>query len=223
LVTQSAPKGAFAGITRETMRLFRTIASAQDGRVFANMGAAFGISDELVAQAVRYLLPPIIRSITRQTESSQGLLQFLDFLGTRRFDRYMDDPTIFGHPHVDEHGRVILGALFPRGQQVRKIIVNRAKVLPIAPHLLESMFPYIAVLALGAIEQKTREPLASILERLARGRVDTQRLNNPYSALAQEIRHRRIAAKPRKPLERSSGLSGMFGGLFARKDERPAA
>ncbi len=187
--------------------------------MFANMGAAFGISDELVAQSVRYLLPPIIRSITRQTESSQGLLQFLDFLGTRRFDRYMDDPTIFGHPHVEEHGRVILGALFPRGQQIRKIIVNRSKVLPIPAQVLEAMFPYVAVLALGGIEQKTREPLASILKGLARGRLDQQRLNNPYSALAQEIRHRRVDGKPRKGPQRS----GIFGSLFARKDERPAA
>jgi hypothetical protein len=79
------------------------------------------------------------------------------------------------------------------------------------------------VLALGAIEQKTRRPLASILQRLARGRVDAQRLKNPYSALAQEIRYRRVAAKSRKSLQRGSGLSSVFGGLFARKDERPAA
>jgi hypothetical protein len=191
--------------------------------VFANMGATFGISDELAAQAVRYFLPPIVKSITRQTESSQGLLQFLDFLGTRRFDRYMDDPTIFGHPHVEEHGRIILGALFARDQQIRKIIANRAKLLPIKPQLLETLFPYVAVLALGGIEQKTREPLASILQRLARGRLDAQRLNNPYAALAQEIRRRKSAARPRKTAHRAGALSGMFSGLFTRKDERPAA
>ena len=204
------------------MRLFRTIAGAQEGRVFANMGAAFGISDELAAQTVRYFLPPIIRSITRQTESSQGLLQFLDFLGTRRFDRYMDDPTIFGHPHVEGHGKAVLAALFPKGPQVRKIVVNRAKVLPIHPEVLDAMFPYVAVLALGGIEQKTREPLASILQKIASGRVDAQRLNNPYSALAQEIRHRRVVAKSRDGGRRSGALSGVFGALF-RSDARPAA
>jgi hypothetical protein len=204
------------------MRLFRTIAGAQEGRVFANMGAAFGMSDELAAQSVRYFLPPIIRSITRQTESSQGLLQFLDFLGTRRFDRYMDDPTIFGHPHVEAHGKAVLAALFPKGPQVRKIIVNRAKVLPIQPQLLEAIFPYVAVLALGGIEQRTREPLASILQKIASGRVDAQRLSNPYSALAQEIRHRKIAAKSRAGARRSGGFSGVFG-LFGRSDARPAA
>jgi hypothetical protein len=206
------------------MRLFRTIAGAHGGRVFANMGAAFGISDELAAQAVRYFLPPIIKSITRQTESSQGLLQFLEFLGTRRFDRYMDDPSIFGHPHVEEHGRVILAGLFPKGQpQIRKIIANRARVLPIAPHILEAMFPYVAVMALGGIEQKTRQPLGSILQQVVRGRVDAQGLNNPYSALAREIRQRKVAAKPRAPMRRTSTLSGMFGGLFAKSETRRTA
>lgn len=205
------------------MRLFRTIAGAHGGRVFANMGAAFGISDELAAQTVRYFLPPIIKSITRQTDTSQGLLHFLEFLGTRRFDRYMDDPSIFGHPHVEEHGRVILTALFPRPEQVRKIVANRAKVLPITPQDLEAMFPYVAVLALGGIEQKTRQPLGTILKQVASGRVDAQGLNNPYSALAREIRYRKTGGKPRKDVRRAGGLSGMFGSLFAKGDARSAA
>jgi hypothetical protein len=205
------------------MRLFRTIAGAQGGRVFANMGAAFGVSDELAAQAVRYFLPPIIKSITRQTETSQGLLQFLEFLGARRFDRYMDDPAIFGDFHVEEHGKSILAALFPRGQQIRKIIANRAKVLPIEPDLLEALFPYVAVLALGGIEQKTRRPLVSILQQLANGKVDSQGINNPYSALVREIQHRNVAGKPRKIMRRTSAFTGVFGSLFARSGERSAA
>jgi hypothetical protein len=165
------------------MRLFRTIAGAHGGRVFANMGAAFGISDELAAQAVRYFLPPIIKSIGRRTQTSQGLLQFLEFLGTRRFDRYMDDPSVFGHPTVEDHGRTILAALFPQPQHIRKIIANRAK-----------------------------------------GRVDAQGLNNPYSALAREIRYRKVAAaKPQNSQRRTSALSGMFGALFAKSDARSAA
>jgi hypothetical protein len=205
------------------MRLFRTIAAAQGGRVFANMGAAFGISDELAAQAVRYFLPPVIRSVTRQTETSQGLLEFLDFLGTRRFDRFMDDPSLFGHPEVEGNGMAILAALFPRPAQVRKIITNRAKVLPIAPHILEAMFPYVAVMALGAIEHKTREPLASILEQLAGRRMDPRARQNPYGALAREIRGRKLHAKPGAGQQQRGGLSGVLGGLFARKDERSAA
>ena len=205
------------------MRLFRTIAGAQGGRVFANMGAAFGMSDELAAQAVRYFLPPIVKSITRQTESSRGLLQFLEFLGALRFDRFMDDPALFGQQHVEDHGRVILAALFPKPAHIRKIIGNRAKVLPISPQILEAMFPYIAVLALGGIEQKTRQPLVAILRRLADDKLDTDRIGNPYAALAREIRGRRITARNRQSGKRSAGLSNVIGSLFAKSDARTAA
>jgi hypothetical protein len=187
------------------------------------MGATFGINDELAAQVVRYLLPPIVKSITRQTESSSGLLQFLEFLGARRFDRYMEDPIIFGHPQVASQGRAILAALFPRQPQIRTIIANRAKVLPVTPELLEMIFPYVAVLALGAIEQKTRQPLGGILQQLAKERLDPQGLNNPYVALARELRRRKLAVGARSGSKRAGALSGVFGALFARGESRPAA
>jgi len=187
------------------------------------MGTAFGISDELAAQVVRYFLPPIIKSISRQTESSQGLLQFLEFLGARRFDLYLADAGIFGHTHVQDHGRGVLEALFPRGQQIRKIIDNRAKVLPVAPQLLEAMFPYVAILALGGIEQKTRRPLATILQRLAHDHVDVENVSNPYAALVRELRGRRLAARSHRGAKRTSAFSGVIGALFARPDTRTAA
>ncbi len=203
------------------MRLFRTIAGAQGGRVFANMGAAFGINDELAAQVVRYFLPPMIKSLSRRMESSQGLIYFLDFIGTRRHDRYLADPGIFGHPQVEAEGRAILGTLFPQPAHLRKIIENRAKVLPIPPQLLERMLPYIAILALGAIELKTRQPLRTILHRISQGRADQIAMANPYRALAGEIRRRRLTARGQEQ-DRRTGLSGVIGALFARADARAA-
>lgn len=191
--------------------------------MFANLGAAFGISDELAAQAVRYFLPPIVKGIARQTESSRGLLQFLEFVGSMRFDLFLDDPAIFGQQHIEDHGRAILNSLFQKPEHLRKIVSNRAKVLPISPRVLEAMFPYIAVLALGGIEQKTRQPLVTILQGLAFEKLDTDRLSNPYAALAREIRGRRIAARKRPGAKRSAGLSGVIGSLFAKSDARTAA
>lgn len=204
------------------MRLFRTIAGAQGGRVFANMGAAFGLSDELAAQAVRYLVPPIARTINRRTETSQGLLHFLEFLGSRRNDRCWNDPGIFGHPQVDAEGRAVLATLFPHPAHVRKIISNRAKVLPVQPETLDAIFPYVALLALAAIERRTREPLGSILQHLTQDRLDTAGWANPYKMLAGEIRRRRMTSKARS-LGQRGRLSGMFGALFSRGDARSAA
>lgn len=204
------------------MRLFRTIAGAQGGRVFANMGAAFGVNDELAAQIVRYFLPPMIKSITKRMESSQGLINFLDFVGTRRHDRYLADPGIFGHPQVEADGRAILATLFPNATHLRKIIENRAKVLPVTPQVLEKMLPYIAILALGAIELKTRQPLRSILHRISQGRADQVAMSNPYRALAGEVRRHRMTSHARQHTRRSS-LTEVIGALFSRTDTQRAA
>lgn len=202
---------------RIRMRLFRSIAGAQGGRVFANLGAVFGINDELAAQIVRYFLPPITKSIARRMDNAQGLVYFLELIGTRRHDRYLADPGIFGHPQIEDEGRVILATLFPSTRHLQKIIGNRAKILPVEPHQLERMLPYIAILALGAIELKTRQPMKDILIRLLKGRADPVAVANPYKALATEIRRRRNEL-PGSDQDRRSGIAAVFGSLFARAD-----
>lgn len=200
------------------MRLYRTIANAQGGQVFANMGATFGLSDELTAQVVRYFLPPIVKSITKRTETSRGLLHFLEFVGNHRDDRYWNDPEIFASPTVEEEGCIILSMLFSSPEQITKIIENRAKVLPVSAPVLDMMFPYIAVLALAAIEQRTREPLAKVLQYLGHGRIDPVSAANPYKPLVGEIRRRTAAGGAKR-----GGLSGMFGTLFSRSEGRNSA
>jgi len=204
------------------MRLFRSIAGAQGGRVFANMGDVFGMNDELAAQVVRYFLPPITKRLARRMEGPRGLVYFLELIGKRRYDRYLADPTIFGQPEIDAEGREILDALFPNPDHLRRIIGNRTKVLPVPPELMEKMLPYVAVLALGAIELKTRQPMKDIMIRVLNGRADPVAVANPYKALAQEIRQRQAAADGREP-ERKSGLASAITTLFARTDTQRAA
>lgn len=180
------------------------------------MGAAFGLNDELTAQVVRYFLPPILKSIAKRTETSQGLLYFLEFVGSHHNERYWSDPGVFGHPQIEAEGNAILATLFPNPAHIRKIISNRAKVLPVAAPILELMFPYVAILALGAIEQRTRAPLGEILRRLAHDRVDAASAANPYKPLANEIRRRRLTSKARDATGRG-GFAGMFGSLFTTR------
>jgi len=203
------------------MRLFRSIASAQGGQVFANMGAAFGINDEQAAQLVRYFMPPVTKSIIRRTESANGLVKFLDLIGTRRFDRYLADPGIFGHPQIEAEGRAILKTLFPNPDHLERIIGNRIKVLPVPPELVGRMLPYVAILALGAIELKTRQPLKEVVVKLLNGRADPVAAQNPYRALATEIRQRKTAHGAED--EKRARLTSVIGTLFRKTDERRAA
>ncbi len=170
------------------MRVFQIIANAQGARIFSNMGEAFGFGDELMAQTVRYFIPPITKSIEKRAQTPEGLISVLEFLGSRRYDRFLDEPRIFGHAQIADEGRRILDYLFSRKERIQKIIENRAKVLPIDPVTLERLLPFIAVLAIGAIEIRTRRPLGVILYRVTKGATDDRAIANPFLALVQYLR-----------------------------------
>jgi len=54
------------------MKLFQIIASAQSSRAFFNMGQAFGFGDELMAQTVRYFIPPMAKAIEKRAHTPEG-------------------------------------------------------------------------------------------------------------------------------------------------------
>ncbi len=198
------------------MKLFHIIAGAQGSRAFFNMGQAFGFGDELMAQTVRYFIPPIAKAIEKRAQSPEGLLSVLEFLGSRRYDRFLDDPRIFGHAQVLKEGERVLDYLFVREARVRKIIENRAKVLPIAAPALENILPYIAVMVIGAIEVKTRRPLGVVWHRITKGAPGDRALANPYLALAQHLKKQEREQKD----QRRRRLFGLFGAGSSPEIER---
>ncbi len=196
------------------MRVLQIIASAQDARIFSNMGQAFGFDEELMAQTVRYFVPPITKGIEKRAQTPEGLISVLEFLGSRRYDRFLDEPRIFGHAQIAEEGQRILDYLFTRKERIQKIVENRAKVLPIDPVALEKLFPFIAVLAIAAIETRTRRPLGVILYRVTKGATDDRAIANPFLALAQYLKKQEQQQKD----QRKRRLFSFFGG-----SESPAA
>jgi hypothetical protein len=204
------------------MKLYSIIANAQGGQVFVNMGSAFGLSEELAAQVVRYFVTPIRKTIEKRTESYKGLMSVLNFLGTRRCDRYLADPRMFGHPKVDEEGKLILSYVFHNMENIHKVVANRAKMLPVQPDQLEAMFPYVAVMAIGAMEFRTRRPLAGVAQRLLGEADDDDAIENPYAKLVSQLQQRENAVEGENV--RSSGFVGVLGSLFNRSNQpRPAA
>lgn len=197
------------------MKLFQIIASAQGARIFSNMGQSFGFGDELMAQTVRYFLPPITKAIEKRAQTPEGLLSVLEFLGSRRYDRFLDDPRIFGHAQIAKEGQRVLDFLFVREARVQKIVENRARVLPIDPVTLEKLFPFIAVLAIGAIEVRTRRPLGVILYRVTKGATDDRAIANPFLALVQHLKKQERAQKD----QRRRRLFSFFGAAPAKKAE----
>jgi hypothetical protein len=191
----------------KAMRVFQIIACAQGAHIFSNMGQAFGFGDELMAQTVRYFVPPITKTIEKRAQTPEGLISVLEFLGSRRYDRFLEDPRIFGHAQIAEEGQRILNYLFVRKERLQKIIENRAKVLPIDPVTLEKLFPFIAVLAIAAIELRTRRPLGLILYRVMKGAADDRAIANPFLALVQYLKKQEQQQKD----QRKRRLFSFFG------------
>ncbi len=203
------------------MKLFQIIASAQGSRAFSNMGQAFGFTDELMAQAVRYFIPPMAKAIEKRAQTHEGLLSVLEFLGSRRYDRFLDDPRIFGHSEVQKEGERVLEYLFVRDARVKKIIENRSKVLPIEAGALQIILPYVAVMVIGAIEVKTRRPLGVIWHRIAKGAADDRELANPYLALAQHLKKQERDQKEHRR-RRFFSFLGVGSSQAPQKRDEPA-
>jgi hypothetical protein len=180
------------------MKLFQIIANAQESRTFFNMGQAFGFSDELMAQAVRYFIPPMAKAIERRSQTPEGLLSVLEFLGSRRYGRFLEDPRIFGHDQVLKEGERVLGYLFAREDRIKRLVENRAQRLPIEPAVIHSLLPYIAVMVIGAIEVRTRRPLSVVWHRLTNGATDDRAIANPYLALAGHLKQQEREQKDQR-------------------------
>ncbi len=198
------------------MKLFQIIAAAQGARTFPNMGQAFGFGDELMARTVRYFIPPIAKAIERRAQTPEGLLSVLEFLGSRRYDRFLDDPRIFGHSQVLSEGERVLSYLFVRDERIKRLVENRAQRLPIEPETLHQLLPYIAVMVIGAIEVRTRRPLGVIWHRITKGATDDRAIANPYLALAQHLKKQEREEKD----QRRRRLFAFLGAGSARAPER---
>lgn len=203
------------------MRLFRSIASAQNGQIFNHMGTAFGMNDELAAQVVRYFLPPLHKAMLKRMETPHGLMMLLELIGARRHDRYLADPRIFTDLQIEEEGRALLTTLIPNRNYIARIIENRTKVLPLPAETLEEMLPYVAILVFGAVELKTRQPLKKLVLRILGGKADPVALDDPFKTLANEIRLRKMAKGVEE--EKRTSLAGVISILFRKTDERRAA
>jgi hypothetical protein len=96
-------------------------------------------------------------------------------------------------------------------------------MLPIRHDQLDAMFPYVAVMAIGALECRTRRPLAGIAARLSGASLDEGIMENPYAELVRRLRHREALAESGASGGRSTGFAGVLGSLFSRNAPRPAA
>lgn len=182
------------------MKLFRIIAGAQGGRVFANLGALVGLSEEDTARCVECLSQPLIEAVERRTGDREGVIDLLDLFSARRYDRFLTSTQIFGHPRSGTEGQRILDFLIEDRETLEHIIAVQQDKFGLERTTIDALLPYAAIMVMGAMEYRLREPFTEIVARLDNPELTAQAARNPFVTLAEVLRSR-LGTSSEQPAE----------------------
>ena len=172
------------------MKLFRIIASAQNGQVFANLGGLVGLSEETTAKCVECLSQPLVDALSRRTGDREGVIDLLDLFSARRYDRFLTSTQIFGHPRSAGEGERILDFLIGDRETLDHIIAQQQDKFELERTTVEALLPYTAIMVMGAMEHRLREPFFEIVRKLEDPELVQQAERNPFVTLAELLRSR---------------------------------
>jgi hypothetical protein len=182
------------------MKLFRIIAGAQKGRVFANLGALVGLSEETTAKCVECLAQPLVDALGRRTSDRQGVIDLLDLFSARRYDRFITTTQIFGHPRSAAEGQRILDFLVGDRETLEHIIQTQQEKFELERTAVEALLPYVAIMVMGAMEHRLRQPFLDIVKKLDDPELVQQAERNPFVTLAELLRTR-LGTSKEEPAE----------------------
>lgn len=188
------------------MKLFRIIAGAQKGRVFANLGALVGLSEETTAKCVECLAQPLVDALGRRTSDRQGVIDLLDLFSARRYDRFITTTQIFGHPRSAAEGQRILDFLVGDRETLEHIIQTQQEKFALERTAVEALLPYVAIMVMGAMEHRLRQPFLDIVRKLDDPELVQQAERNPFVTLAELLRTR-LGTSKEEPAEAETAAS----------------
>jgi len=172
------------------MKLFRIISSAQNGKVFANLGALVGLSEEVTARCVECMSQPLVDALGRRTSDREGVIDLLDLFSARRYDRFLTSTQIFGHPRSGAEGQRILDFLIEDRETLEHIIRAQQDRFALERTTIDALLPYVAIMVMGAMEHRLREPFTDIVKKLEDPELMAQAERNPFVTLAELLRSR---------------------------------
>ena len=149
------------------MNYLDLIGKAQGGMAYSILGNRFGLSADQTASAARYIIPALSESVRRNAASPEGLCAILKALGSGRHERYYDDPGIFMDSEARKDGDGILGHILGNPEIRGAIADNAAKNTGISAIIIDQMMPYLAMMFMGSMIKRTREPLDNLASSIA--------------------------------------------------------
>ncbi|MFP3921431.1 MAG: DUF937 domain-containing protein [Dichotomicrobium sp.] len=192
------------------MKLFRIISGAQNGRVFANLGALVGLSEETTAKCVECLSKPLVDALGRRTGDREGVIDLLDLFSARRYDRFLTTTQIFGHPRSAAEGQRILDFLIEDRETLEHIITTQQEQFELERTTIDALLPYVAIMVMGAMEHRLREPFKEIVAKLDDAELSAQAAKNPFVTLAELLRSR-AGTSSEEPSRKESGEQAESG------------
>ncbi len=170
--------------------LFDLLGGAQVAPAQQQLGAQFGLDENMTQMAMKALLPALSAGLKSNTSKPGGMEALLGALKGGRHEQYLDEPDRLGQSQTREDGNGILGYLLGSKDVSRSVATQAAQKTGLDSGLLKQMLPVIAAMVMGSLSKRSKEP-----------DVMSQLMNMLGGAQAAP------AAKP-------SGLGGLLGGLF---------
>jgi hypothetical protein len=131
-----------------------SILSVDNGAVVRRLSQQFGLSEEVMAGAIRSLAPALARGLGRETEQPNGGQSLANALMTGDHGRYLEDPAILAQPATTEDGNKILGHVFGSKDVSRNVAAFASEQTGLNPSLLKQLLPVLAPIVMGILAQQ---------------------------------------------------------------------
>ncbi|MEM9055128.1 MAG: DUF937 domain-containing protein [Pseudomonadota bacterium] len=178
--------------------LLDLLGGAQAQPAKQQLGAQFGLSEDMTQQAMAALIPALAAGLKSNASKPGGVEALLGALNKGSHDRYLDEPGLLGRPETREDGNSILGHLLGSKDMSRTVASQASQKTGLDSALLKQMLPIVATMVMGSLSKKSQD-------------------QDTLSQLAGML-------GGSQPQQQSGGLGGLLGGLFgggSQKQQQP--
>ncbi len=148
------------------MRLEDALRQAGGQGGFAEIGRAYGLSQEQTEALVQAVLPEFSRRIERNTLSRGGLADMLQTLGDPQVRRALDDPQSLTSPEMRSAGIGILDQVLGSKDKSRAVAARAAASTGLSEIIIKQLLPIIAAMIMGGMSKSGGGSLGDILSKI---------------------------------------------------------
>ncbi len=181
--------------------LFDLLGGAQAAPAKQQLGAQFGLDQNMTQMAMKALLPALSAGLKSNASKPGGLESLLGALQGGRHEQYLDEPSRLEQSQTRDDGNAILGYLLGSKDMSRSVATQAAQKTGLDAGLLKQMLPVIATMVMGSLSKRSKQP--DVMSQLVG----------------------MLGGQSQQPAPQAGGLGGLLAGLLGggQKAATPAA